>query len=108
MTVTLNPRERDSFRAYRILEARTARLEGLGYIFGAGSVSLSTSTTTTAVAVADLTSTDVVMTSPASGDAASLDGWAYVSAVAAGQFTLTHANNTLSRTYRWLAVRPPR
>lgn len=107
MTAALNPRERDPSRAYRLIEARLARLEGFGAIIDAGTVTCSTSTVTTTVTVAGLASTDFVHLSPASSDAVSNDGWAYVSAIAAGEFTVTHASNALTRTYRWFAFTPP-
>ena len=108
MTATLNPRERDPSRAYRLIEARLAQLEGFGAIIDAGTVTCSTSTVTTTVTVAGLASTDLVHLSPASSAAASdANGWAYVSAIAAGEFTVTHASNALTRTYRWFAFTPP-
>lgn len=108
MTAKLNPQEADPSRAYKLIETRLTRLEsGLGTILAVGNVSCSSSTTTTAVVVAGLSSTDSVHIDPANSGAASLDGWAYVSAIAAGQFSITHASSTLARTYRWFAIRPP-
>lgn len=77
-------------------------------IVGAGSQALTNSTTTTAVTVAGLAATDQVVMFPADAGAASLEGQdSYISAVSSGSFTITHANSTVTRTFRWVAVRPP-
>lgn len=103
----LNPQERDHTRAYRLIEHRLTRLEKIAKVLDLGSATLSTTTTATTVSVTDLTSTDKVYLSPASASAIAANGWAYVSSIASGQFTLAHSSNSVTdRVYDWFAVRP--
>jgi hypothetical protein len=111
----LNPHERDTTRAYRIIELRLADIEAVlhemaeyGATVGAGQMTCATGAASTNVAHAELLATDKVYLSPASANAVAAGGEAHVSAVTIGQFTVTHANSaTVDRTYDWLAVRMP-
>ena len=89
------------------LAARLSVLEGNGFVFDSGTTTATLAAATTAVSVAGLLATDIVALAPANANAASLDGWAYVSTVATGTFTYTHDNSALTRTYKWFAIRQP-
>ncbi len=72
-----------------------------------GSVTLGTSTVTTVVTLADsqISENSVIAISPRTANAAAAMATTYVSAVAIGSFTLTHANaGTSDRTfdYAWI------
>lgn len=73
----------------------------------AGTITLTTSTATTVVS-SDVISADCFpQLTPASANGATElgNGTCYVSAVADGSFTITHANNaTTSRVFHWYAV----
>lgn len=102
--VAVNPRERDTTRAYRIFESRVTELEAVRAV-AAGTVELaSDSSTTTTVPAPGLAATDLVALTPTA--ASSTSAGAYVSAVSAGEFTVTHAASASpGRTFTWMAVR---
>lgn len=88
------------------IETDVATLDAFGKVFAEGAVTLDLSSATTNVTVTDMLATDRVLISPASAAAVSLDGYAYVSTVAAGSFTLTHDNSTQAgRTYSYAVLR---
>lgn len=89
--------------ALRELQARA-----LGHGMIAGSVTLGQSVTTTQVSDNRIKSGATVHLTPTTANAASIDSQdLYVSAVAAGSFTLTHDSNTATdRTFYYLAINP--
>lgn len=72
-----------------------------------GRVTLAASATTTAVTAVNCGLGSVVLLFPETADAAAevAAGGLYVSAVGAGSFTLTHANDaSTDRTFAWVAL----
>lgn len=106
MTRVVSQVETDLRKIIQLFNERFADLEARGYVFAEGTVTLDASSATTDETVADMLSTDRVLIAPASAEAASLDGYAYLSAVANGSFTLTHDNSALAaRTYAYAVLR---
>lgn len=73
----------------------------------AGTVTLAVSAASTTVAAQNCGTGSVVLYSPLTAHAAAEigNGTIFVSAVAKGSFTLTHANNTQNdRTFGWVAL----
>lgn len=70
-----------------------------------GTVTLTTSATTTAVTAPNCGAGSVISLSPKTANAAGALATTYVSAVAAGTFTLTHASNTQTdRTFGFVCL----
>lgn len=71
-----------------------------------GTVTLTTGATTTTVSNQIVAPEDVILLSPTNADAAGEvgAGTIYVSAVAKGEFTLTHANAGTTRTFGYVVI----
>jgi hypothetical protein len=93
--LTLSPSERDTFK---IVTAVRQLMEGRSN--AVGSLTLTAGTTSTAVSAPNCGPSSEVFLSPRTANAAGALGTTYVSAVASGSFTLTHANAaTTDRTF---------
>lgn len=97
-----------SIRETSLLEVvKSVRQLANGRSKSAGVVTLTTSTTTTQVA-SDIISSDAgahLFPTTASAAAEFGAGTIYVSAIANGSFTITHANNaSTDRSYHWIAI----
>lgn len=70
-----------------------------------GEVTLTASATSTAVSFINCGADSVVLLSPTTANAAGAVATTYVSAVVAGSFTLTHANNSQTdRTFGFVCI----
>lgn len=110
MVAALNPREADTSRAYRLIDARFQEAEGrltaleATTLVGAGEATLADSATSTNVAASGVASGDRVFLTPTSATAAAATY--HVSAVTTDQFTITHDSTAdTDKTFNWLAVR---
>ena len=75
-----------------------------GKLNSTGTITLTNSATTTTITNPLIFTTSSIYLSPTTADAvASIDS-TYISAVAAGSATITHANNTLTRTFGYVVL----
>lgn len=70
----------------------------------AGSVTVTNSATTTAVSHAAVTANSYIFLFPTTSAAAGEAATTYISAKAAGSFTITHANAITTRTFDYLII----
>ena len=93
----IDRRERD---LTRIIEIIQQLIEGRSN--GAGQVTLRAGQTTTTVTSLVIAADSLPQLTPTTANAAAALATTYISAVAQGSFTLTHANAaTLDRTFNW-------
>ena len=99
------------------VETRVAELErklavqsgaAAGTITATGTVSLATGAATSTVATdANIASTSLIYLAPTSSGAWSVDAGISAITPASGQFTVTHAASSLTRSYNYIAITPP-
>jgi hypothetical protein len=100
--VTLTPSEKDPFK---IVQAIRQLVEGRSNATGTATLTANAASTTVTATACAAGSTVLLQPTTANAAAEIGNGTGYVSTVANGSFTITHANNAQAdRSFRWVAI----